>query len=165
MTGSAETTVLIAGAAMGIGREIALCFAQKGAAIAITDVDVPWLEQTRLEARTFTSHVLAITADVSNLDDSERIVRETHSHFGRLHIVVNNAAATRLNKGVQDMSDEGWDSCIDTTLRSVFLVSKWSATIIRDSGGGAIINLSSVGQPHPGLAVRPIARRRRESRH
>jgi NAD(P)-dependent dehydrogenase (short-subunit alcohol dehydrogenase family) len=149
MTGPAETTVLITGAAMGIGRELALCFAQKGAAIAIADIDDAGLEETRLQARGLIPHVLSITADVSKFRDSERIVRETHDHFGRLQVVVNNAATTRLNKSVQDMTVEEWNLCIDATLRSVFLISKWAAPIIRDSGGGAIINLSSVGAITP----------------
>jgi NAD(P)-dependent dehydrogenase (short-subunit alcohol dehydrogenase family) len=149
MTELSENVVLITGAAMGIGRELALCFARKGAAIAIVDIDAEGLEETRVRVRRLTPHVLSIVADVGDFADTERIVRETGNHFARLQVVVNNAATTRLNKTVQDMTLAEWDLCIDSTLRSVFLISKWAAPWIRDSGGGAIINLASVGAITP----------------
>lgn len=155
MTSPVERTVLITGAAMGIGKELALCFAEKGAAIAIADIDGEGLEETCIQAQRLTPHVFSITADVGDFQEPERIVRETRDHFGRLQVVVNNAATTRLNKTVQDMTLADWDLCLDTTLRSVFLISKWAAPLIRDSGGGAIINLASVGAvtPWPGGAA------------
>jgi NAD(P)-dependent dehydrogenase (short-subunit alcohol dehydrogenase family) len=134
---------------MGIGRELALCFADAGAAIAIADVEAAGLEETRLQVLSLTPRVVSIVADVGDPHGTERIVREAHNHFGSLHVVVNNAANTRLNKVVADMTVEEWDVCIDVTLRSVFLISKIAAPLIRDSGGGAIINLASVGAVTP----------------
>jgi NAD(P)-dependent dehydrogenase (short-subunit alcohol dehydrogenase family) len=92
MTKSANSTVLITGAAMGIGRELALCFAEKRAAIAIADIDVAGLQETRAQAQRPTPHVLSIAADVGGFRETERIVRETRDHFGQLQVVVNNAA-------------------------------------------------------------------------
>jgi NAD(P)-dependent dehydrogenase (short-subunit alcohol dehydrogenase family) len=149
MTKLAESTVLITGAAMGIGRELALCFAEMGASIAIADFEPAGLEETRQQVHKWTPQVLSVVADVGDLEGTERIVRETYDRFGRLQIVVNNAANTRLNRTVQEMTIEEWDVCIDVTLRSVFLISKFAAPLIRNSGGGAIINLASVGAVTP----------------
>jgi cyclopentanol dehydrogenase len=88
---------------------------------------------------------LAISSDVGIEGDTKRIVSETVARFGALHILFNNAATVDLHKTVEEMTVEDWDSCLNVSLRSVFLLSKWAAPEMRKAGGGSIINCGSVG--------------------
>src|SRR5262249_33212627 len=65
--------------------------------------------------------------------------------FGSLHVLFNNAATIDLHKSVAEMTVEEWDACLNATLRSVFLMSRSAAPVMRETGGGAIINCGSVG--------------------
>jgi NAD(P)-dependent dehydrogenase (short-subunit alcohol dehydrogenase family) len=91
-------------------------------------------------------------ADVRNVTDTQAIVDQAVSAFGSLHILVNNAATVDLSKRVEDMTVEEWDGCLNATLRSVYLLSKWAAPVMRRAGEGAIINLGSVGAVVPWAA-------------
>lgn len=144
-----DKVAIVTGAAMGIGKAIALRFAREGAALALADIDVQGLARTAAEVESAGAPALAIGADVGVPEDTRRIVSETAARFGALHVVVNNAADTRFSKTVEEITVEQWDRSLNVTLRSVLLVSKWAAPLIRDSGGGAIVNLGSVGAIMP----------------
>jgi NAD(P)-dependent dehydrogenase (short-subunit alcohol dehydrogenase family) len=92
---------------------------------------------------------LALRCDLRIVEDTRRVVDEALKRFSTLHILVNNAAMVDLNRTIQEMTVEEWDGCLNASLRSVFLMTKWSAPAIRQAGGGAIINLGSVGAVMP----------------
>jgi 3-oxoacyl-[acyl-carrier protein] reductase len=138
-----DRVAIVTGAAAGIGRGIAQKFASEGAAVVIADIDEEGLRTTA--AQIDHQRVVAIRADVGVVEDTRLIVAEALARFGAIHILVNNAASTRLQKPVQEMTVEEWDLCQHASLRSVFLLSKWAGPVIRDSGGGSIVNLGSVG--------------------
>jgi NAD(P)-dependent dehydrogenase (short-subunit alcohol dehydrogenase family) len=87
--------------------------------------------------------------DLTIAEDTRRVVDETVRRFSALHILVNNAAMVDFWRTVHDMTVEEWDRCLNASLRSVFLMSKWSAPAIREAGGGSIISLGSVGATMP----------------
>jgi len=140
---------LVTGGGTGIGRAISLRFAQEGAKVAVAGLDSPPLEEVVKQIEAAGGEGLALRCDLRIVEDTRRVVDETLKKFAALHILVNNAAMVDLNRTVHDMTVEEWDGCLNASLRSVFLMSKWSAPAIRQAGGGAIINLGSVGAMMP----------------
>lgn len=136
---------IVTGGGTGIGRAAAIRFAREGACVAITGRRPEPLHQVSREIEQVGSEALAIPADVSVPADAERIVRQTVDRFGALHVLFNNAATVDLHKTVAEMTVEEWDSCMNATLRSIFLLAKWAAPEMSKSGGGSIINCGSVG--------------------
>ncbi|MFN0169577.1 MAG: SDR family NAD(P)-dependent oxidoreductase, partial [Bryobacteraceae bacterium] len=140
-----DKVAIITGAAAGIGKAAALRFAREGARLALADIDREGLGRVVEEIESAGVPVLGIQADVGEVQDTERIVAETLSRFGTIEVLVNNAATTRLTKPVVEMTVQEWDSCLNATLRSVFLLSKLAAPEMRNAGGGTILNVGSVG--------------------
>ena len=136
---------IITGGGTGIGRASALRFAQEGAKVVVAGLESQPLAEVAAEIASSGGEALAIKSDVRIVADTQRIVTDTISHFGRLDILYNNAATIDLEKSVQDMTVDEWDGCLNASLRSVFLMSKWAAPEIRKAGGGVIINTASVG--------------------
>jgi NAD(P)-dependent dehydrogenase (short-subunit alcohol dehydrogenase family) len=140
---------IVTGGGTGIGRAISLRFAQEGAKVAVAGLDSPPLQEVVKQIEGGGGEGLALPCDLRIVEDTRRVVEETLRKFSALHILVNNAAMVDLNRTVHDMTVEEWDGCLNASLRSVFLMSKWSAPPIRQAGGGAIINLGSVGAIMP----------------
>jgi NAD(P)-dependent dehydrogenase (short-subunit alcohol dehydrogenase family) len=140
---------IITGGGTGIGKACALRFAEEGAKVVAAGLDAGPLEEVVKQIESRGGESLAIRSDVAVVEDTKRIVAETIDRFGELHILVNNAATVDLSRSVQEMTVEEWDGCLNATLRSVFLLSKWAAPHIKQAGGGAIINLGSVGATMP----------------
>ncbi len=144
-----DKIAIITGGGTGIGRACALRFAQEGAKLVVAGLDATPLEEVVKEIKSRGGQGLAIQSDVAVVEDARRIVAQAMERFGALHILVNNAAMVDLSRSVQEMTVEEWDRCLNATLRSVFLLSKWAAPHIKQAGGGAIINLGSVGATMP----------------
>jgi NAD(P)-dependent dehydrogenase (short-subunit alcohol dehydrogenase family) len=151
MTGSSGNrrlqgkVAIVTGGGTGIGKASALRFSQEGARVVVAGRRETLLHEAVREIEESGGEALAVTADVGIVDDTKRIVSEAVSRFGALHVLFNNAATVDLEKTVDDMTVEEWDSCLDATLRSVFLLSKWAAREMKRAGGGSIINCGSVG--------------------
>jgi NAD(P)-dependent dehydrogenase (short-subunit alcohol dehydrogenase family) len=131
---------LVTGAGSGIGRAIAIAFAEQGARVALVGRRRLPLEAVAAEIG---ENAFAIPGDVSKPEDIERVVAETVSQFGHLHILVNNAA--RLAAGTAESHSEAeWDETFDTNVRGLWLLSRAALPHMRKAGKGAIINISSV---------------------
>lgn len=140
---------LITGGATGIGLATARLFAQEGAAVAIAGLATDPLIEKASEIQGKGAQTLALPCDLSRPDEGPRLIRETVGHFGALHILFNNAADTRLDKTVEEMSLEEWDYCLNVSLRAVLLLSKFAAPEMKRAGVGSIINTGSVGALMP----------------
>jgi len=136
---------IVTGGGTGIGEACALRFAREGSRVVVAGLDLAPLEEVVGEIQAGGGEGFAIQSDVGVVEDTERIVAETVKRFGALHILVNNAATVDLSKRVEDLTVEEWDRCLSASLRSVFLLSKRAAPRMKEAGGGAIINLGSVG--------------------
>ncbi len=137
-------TAIVTGAARGIGRAIALRFAQEGANIAFTDLklddNTASLEK---ELHALGVKAAAFASDASKFDDTNRVVNEILGKFERVDILVNNAGITK-DTALKRMTEEQWDIVINVNLKSVFNFTKAVQPIMWKSGKGSIINLSSV---------------------
>jgi 3-oxoacyl-[acyl-carrier protein] reductase len=135
-------TVVVTGAAKGIGKAVALAFADKGCNIVINyrstapDETVAAIEAKGVEC-------LAYKADVSNFDEALALVNAAVEKFGSLDVLVNNAGITRDTLMLR-MSEEDFDSVINTNLKGAFNMLKHSAKIMLKQKSGSIVNMSSV---------------------
>jgi NAD(P)-dependent dehydrogenase (short-subunit alcohol dehydrogenase family) len=111
---------LVTGAGRNLGRAIALSLAEAGADVALTARSMPEIEKTAEEIRKQGRKALAIAMDVTDFSQVERAVQQIVLEFGRIDILVNNAA-TRSHKPLIEMSAEEWRSVIDTNLTGAFL--------------------------------------------
>lgn len=140
----AGKVALVTGGASGIGRGVAIRFAEEGADVAVADVNRQGAEETALEVRRLQTRALAIEADVTSRADCERMVRETVAALGKLDIFVANAGIGR-GAPFLELTEEDWEAVIDTNLTGVFLSCQAAARQMVGQGhGGRIITMASV---------------------
>lgn len=137
-------TALITGATRGIGRAIAVKFAQHGANIAFTYRQANNAAQQVIEEIT----ALGVSckgygADAADYAATEEVVKQIHADFGRIDILVNNAGITKDGL-LMRMSEEQWDTVINTNLKSAFNFTRTVVPIMAKQRSGSIINMSSV---------------------
>jgi len=135
--------VLITGAGVGIGRAAAVRFAKEGAKVAVNSVTPANGNETLRRVQEAGGAGIYIEGDVSRDADAQRMVAETVKTFGRLDVLVNNAGIV-LPGRVDNTSEEDWDRTMAVNLKGPFLVAKHAIPQLRKSGGGAIVNTSSV---------------------
>jgi 3-oxoacyl-[acyl-carrier protein] reductase len=128
---------------IGIGRATAIALSQQGAHLAQCDVDGSGLKEVEEIIRSMGNEVISFEADVSSAEDVGRIVDGTLKQFGRIDILVNNAAINQPIK-VVDMSEEDWERVLSVNLKSVFLFCRAVLPSMMKQHYGRIINLSSV---------------------
>ncbi len=147
-------TAVVTGAGRGIGRAIARRLAAAGAHVAITSRTAEQLHETQKCIERDSGRVLSVVADVTREDDVERLFAETAEVLGQVNILVNNAGVAPVAK-IEEMEPHLFDTLVCTNIRSVFLCTRavWDGMV--KSGGGSIVNISSVSayDPFPGLAA------------
>ncbi len=135
---------MITGASRGIGKAIAIAFAQQGASIAFTDMRRDEImEATEREIQALGVKAIGYASDASSFEDSERTADEIAAAFGRIDILVNNAGITRDNL-LMRMTEADWDLVIKVNLKSVFNLTKAVQKYMLKQRSGSIINMSSV---------------------
>jgi NAD(P)-dependent dehydrogenase (short-subunit alcohol dehydrogenase family) len=135
---------IVTGGAAGIGKAIALAFANEGADVAIADVQLEKAQAVAEQIREQGRRAVAIHCDVGDSANVERMVGQAVQELGGLHILVNNAAVISQGQ-FWELSDESWQRIIRNNLSSVFYCSRAAARVmIQQQEGGRIINLSSI---------------------
>ena len=143
MGGLDEKVVLVTGGSRGIGKGIARGMAREGARVAITARVAETLRQTAAELEATGATVLAVPADVTDEAQVERVFQAVMERFGRLDVLVNNAGA--FEGGPLDkLSLADWNKVITTNLTAPFLCTRAAFRIMKEQGGGRIINVSSI---------------------
>lgn len=136
--------VLITGATRGIGKQIAITFAQNGYDIAINyRKENEDLKNTKEEIEKNNVKCLAVQGDVSNFEDCERFVKEIIEKYGKIDVLVNNAGITK-DTLLMRMKKEDFESVIDVNLVGTFNVTKNVINYMMKAHSGRIINISSV---------------------
>ncbi len=135
---------LVTGAAKGLGLEAARRLATEGAAVLLTDLDSEGIDAATLEIRQDGGRAQWIRHDVSREADWQAAVQAAQSHFGALHVLVNNAGIAQSEQPIFDTSLADWRRILAINLDGVFLGLHHAGPLIAQSGGGSVINLSSV---------------------
>lgn len=135
---------LITGAGRGIGKAIALKFAEEGADIAFTDLALnETVEQTVAEIGALGVKVKAYACDASDFEAAHSVVEQVMAEFGRIDILVNNAGITKDGLMLR-MSEKQWDDVLNVNLKSAFNYIHACTPVMARQRGGSIINMSSV---------------------
>jgi NAD(P)-dependent dehydrogenase (short-subunit alcohol dehydrogenase family) len=131
---------IVTGAASGIGRAIALRLAAEGASVVIADVDEGIAEKTAAE---IDGETIVQRTDVTREADVEALVKRAVSEWGGLDVMVNNAGVGVAGTAVSTTAEE-YGFVMDVCVRGTFLGMKHAIPAIKDSGGGSVVNMSSV---------------------
>ena len=134
---------LVTGASAGIGTAVAEEFARRGYAVGITGRDRARLDEVRRRLEAAGGRVLALCGDLGDLGFAESAVRKVAAEFGRLDVLVNNAAAREL-KTMREMTPAEWDRTIRVCLTSPAFMARWAAEEMERHGGGVIVNVGSM---------------------
>lgn len=135
---------LVTGAAKGIGAATAELLAGEGAKVMCTDVDEAAGQEVAAAIQS-AGHVASfMTHDVTSEAAWEDVVAETRRAFGGLHVLVNNAGIAPDGIAIEDLPFESWKRTLAVDLDSVFLGCKHGIRAMKQSGGGSIINISSI---------------------
>lgn len=145
---------LITGASRGIGKAIALTYANEGADVAITARHVDALTPVADEISTMGRKVYPISWDVSDISQMDDRLAEVQENLGGLDILVNNAGVVRLPGEHPDPAFEAqWDYIMDINLKGLFFLCQGAAKLMKEQSSGVIINIASDagtrGAPHP----------------
>jgi len=139
-----DKVAIITGSARGIGRAIALCFADAGCKVVVNyhhSKAKAWEVAQEIEGR-ISGRSLVVKADVANKDDVGRMVSETLQKFSKIDILVNNAGISH-HCNFLDLTLEDWNRMIDVNLTGVFICSQVTVPVILKQGWGRIINIAS----------------------
>jgi 3-oxoacyl-[acyl-carrier protein] reductase/pteridine reductase len=141
----AGKVALVTGAAKRIGRSVAVRLASEGADVIVNyRSSKTEAEEVVSQIRAMSRHAAAIQADVAKRSEVVALFAAVEREFGRLDILVNNAGMFFPAK-FEDLTEEQWDTILDTNLKSQFLCSQTAAPMLRRSGQGRIINFASLG--------------------
>lgn len=153
MTNEASKTkvAIVTGAGQGIGRAIACRLARDGFAIVIADINPTALDQVKKEIEELGASVLAIKADLTKVDEIQKVVNFA-AEWGQIAVLVNNAGRVLITPFLE-ITEAEWDAILTLNLKTVFFAMQFAAS--RMSKGGRIVNLSSISgrsgrpdQPH-----------------
>jgi 3-oxoacyl-[acyl-carrier protein] reductase len=137
-------TALVTGASRGIGRAIALRFAQAGANVVVNyNARADAAEEVAAQVRAAGAEPLVLQADVASGADVDRLVQASVEKFQRIDVLVNNAGITR-DTLLMRMTEDDWDSVITTNLKSAFLMTKAVLRPMLRQRGGRIVNITSI---------------------
>ncbi|HEY3315870.1 MAG TPA: 3-oxoacyl-[acyl-carrier-protein] reductase [Bacillota bacterium] len=139
-----ERAALVTGASRGIGRAVALALAKQGARVAVNySKDKTGAERVVEEIRAGGREAFAVAADVSRPEEARKLVAEVVAAYGRLDILVNNAGIARDNLLLR-LSEEDWDTVIDTNLKGVYNCLRAAARPMLKQRFGRVVSVASV---------------------
>lgn len=139
-----DKVAVVTGGAAGIGRATAELLASEGARVVLTDVQDDAGEAVAEGIRKGGGSARYRHMDVSDEDQVRRVLEEIADEMGGLHALVNNAGISGVDEPTHRISAEDWDRVIDVNVKGVFLCTKHAVPRLRESGGGSIVNLSSI---------------------
>jgi len=146
----AGKTAIVTGASRGIGEATALALAESGADVVLVARKIAALEAVAAKVRERGVRALALSAHIGRIDGVEDVVTRTLAEFGRIDVLVNNAASNPTMASAMDVDERAWDTIMNLNLKGLFFLSQRVARVMREQGGGRIINVTSAGgiRPH-----------------
>lgn len=151
---------LVTGASRGIGAAIARGFAEFGARVALTSRKLEGLQKVADDIKQAGGTAAPFPANVGHIDKLEALVQSVVNKFGKIDILVNNAAANPKITSALHLEEEVWNKIMDVNLKAVFFLSQQVARSMEKTGGGTIINISSSAglRPSKGLGAYSISK-------
>jgi NAD(P)-dependent dehydrogenase (short-subunit alcohol dehydrogenase family) len=146
-----DKVALITGGSRGIGEATAIGLAQAGADLAIVSRKLPDLEKVGEEVKKLGRKCLPVQAHLGKVEEINQLVKRVLEEFGKIDILVNNAATNPTMSSAIDVDERAWDSIMNLNLKGLFFLSQAVARVMREKGGGKIINVSSVAGITPDL--------------
>jgi len=135
---------IVTGGGRGIGRAIALGLAGAGASVVIAGRTAEQIDSVAKEIAALGGQTLPVVTDLTVQDQINNLIEETVKKFGRIDILVNNAARSFL-RSLLDLREDGWDKVFDTNVKAAWLLSRAAARVMIEQKGGRIINITTVG--------------------
>jgi 3-oxoacyl-[acyl-carrier protein] reductase len=137
-------SAIVTGSATGIGKATAMLFASEGARVVVSDIDEAPAREVVNDIVAQTGEAIFVKADVSKPEDTGQLVESTVRSYGRIDVLVNNAAVYRGDGDILQVPDEVWDRVIAVNLKGTYLCCKFAIARMVEQGGGSIVNISSV---------------------
>jgi NAD(P)-dependent dehydrogenase (short-subunit alcohol dehydrogenase family) len=151
--------VLLTGASRGIGHATAIGLAKAGADLAIASRKLPDLEKVAAEIKKLGRKCIPIATHVGRMEEINSLVKKTLDEFGKIDVLVNNAATNPSMASAMDIDERAWDSIMNLNLKGLFFLSQAVAKTMKVKGGGKIINIASIAGISPDiLAVYSISK-------
>lgn len=144
-----DRVAIITGGGKGMGRGMAMKFAEEGCRIAIADIDINEASNTISQVKDKGSDGLAIQCDVTDGQQVGTTVQKVVDKYKKIDILVNNAGAIATHKPIEDITEEEWDKVLALNLKSHFLFCKYVVPHMKKAGYGKIIGISSIGGIQP----------------
>jgi len=136
---------IVTGAGSGIGEGIACTYAKEGCKVALAGRTRSTLEKTAEKITEMGGESLVVVTDVAESEQVAHMVLQTKERFGRIDILVNNAASSPpMGVGIADLAEKDWDNVMNVDLRGAFLCCRYVIPVMIGQGKGKIINISSV---------------------
>jgi dehydrogenase/reductase SDR family protein 4 len=142
---------LVTGGSRGIGKAIAVGLAKSGADVAVTSRKLPDLELVATEIKGLGRRSMAVAAHVGRMEEINSLVPKVRDEFGRIDILVNNAATNPTMDQAMDVEERAWDSVMNLNLKGLFFLSQAVARLMKEQGEGKIINVASVAGITPDI--------------
>ena len=142
---------LVTGGSRGIGRAIAIGLAKFGADVAVTSRKLPDLEEVAAEIKGLGRRSMAVATHVGRMDETNSLVPKVKEELGRIDVLVNNAGTNPTMDQAMDIEERAWDSIMNLNLKGLFFVSQAVARLMKEQGGGKIINVASVAGLTPDI--------------
>jgi NAD(P)-dependent dehydrogenase (short-subunit alcohol dehydrogenase family) len=138
-----DKVAVVTGASRGIGRAIALAFAQAGANVAVCSRTLPDLEKVAEEIRGLGRNPLAVLTDVTSKSSIDDFVNKVVQEFGVIDILINNAARLPIAAPLLDLREDGWDKMMNAYLKGYYLCSQAMGRVMKSRKKGSIINIAT----------------------
>src|SRR4030066_2343375 len=142
---------LVTGGSRGIGKAIAVGLAMAGADVALASRKLPDLEEVAKEIKGAGRKSLAVATHVGRLEEINNLVTKVKEEFGRIDILVNNAGTNPTMDQAMEIEERAWDSVMNLNLKGLFFLSQAVAKLMKEQGGGKIINVASIEGITPGI--------------
>lgn len=140
---------IVTGAGSGFGAATARLFAARGAAVIASDINLAGAEQTVADIEQAGGSAIAVKTDVRQSDDMQALIAAACDRFGGIDVVVNNAGLGHRAAPMHELSEQDYDLVFDTNTKSIFWSVKYAVPKLIERGGGAIVNVASIGAKRP----------------
>ncbi len=155
-----DKVAIVTGASKGIGESIVRLFAAHGAKVVVSSRKQAAVDEVAESIRQDGGDAIGIEAHMGKMDSIKTLVDKTVEHYGKIDVIVNNAATNPVFGPVENCDESAFDKIMDVNVKGCFELAKLALPSMKTAGGGSIINLSSIGglRPEPGLGIYSVSK-------